>query len=86
MTVYLDAPLNADASNIVVNRVIFQYYNNLGSTQDIFVSSELRPFTIIIEEYTHSTGIIKGSFSGLVDTDRNTVVEIRDGKFVIQFS
>src|SRR5215203_428684 len=30
MTVYLDAPLNADASNILVHHVIFQYYNNNG--------------------------------------------------------
>ena len=86
MTVYLDVPLNADVSNITVHHVIFQYYNNLDTQQDIFVSSDLRPFTLFIEQYTQSTGIIKGSFSGFVDTDRNTVVEIKNGKFVVHFT
>ena len=86
MTVYLDVPLDKDVSGITAHHVIFQYYNNKGTKQDIFVSNEQRPFTLFIEQYTQATGTLKGSFGGFVDTDRNTVVEIKDGKFVIQFS
>jgi len=86
MTVYLDISLDADVSNVTAPHAVFQYYNNLGIAGDIFVSSDLRPFTLFIEQYTQSTGIIRGSFNGFVNTDKGTVAEIREGKFVVQFS
>jgi hypothetical protein len=85
MTVYLDVPLNGDASYIITHHVILQYYNNKG-TQDIFVSDDVRPFSLTIEQYTEATGVLRGSFSGFVNTDKDSVVEIKDGKFEVKFS
>ena len=84
MTVYLDAPLDGDATNVTALHTYFQYYNNKG-IQDIFDSFESAPFVLTIEKYTQSTGIATGHFTGLVKTDRNTTDKIQEGKFMIQF-
>ncbi len=85
MTVYLSIPLISDSYNITTSNVFFQYYNNIGGTGDIFYSREAKPFSLTIEQYTGATGIATGHFSGYVDTDHGTTVQIKEGKFMIQF-
>ncbi len=84
MTVFLNGgALNRDQTNITTNLVTFQYYDNTTFT-DIF-NSGLRTISFTIDSYIHSTGIAKGRFRGSVRAKNNNVVEIKDGKFVIQF-
>ncbi len=84
MTVFLDADsLNADKSNIKTNHASLEYYDNT-TLSDVFTSS--RPsISFIIDSYTHSTGIAKGTFNGTATLKDGTQLTITAGKFAIQF-
>lgn len=85
MTVYFGAKIvDADASGLSTNDVIFQYYDNV-SRRDIFMTDTIGKFSLTIDNYKQSTGIAKGRFGGFVPDRNGDLAEIKDGKFLIKF-
>lgn len=83
-TCSLNKPFDTLASNIIVDQVTLRYYNRAG-TMDMFDADGTLGFFLIIKSYSKATGIMKGIFSGDVDTDRHNHAHFANGKFEIQF-
>lgn len=83
-TCSLNKPFDTVASNVIVDQVTLRYYNRAG-TMDMFDADGTLGFFLIIQNYSKATGIMKGIFSGDVNTDRHKLAHIANGKFEIHF-
>ncbi len=84
ITVYLSGDtLNRDRQNLHVNRAAFYCYDRVTPTY-IFMSQTSNAFSVIIESYTHSTGIAVGSFRGTVFRTDGAAASIDSGRFRIK--
>lgn len=81
-TVYLDGfKLDHDITSQTVNRASFFYYDHVTPSY-MLISRAAQPFTFTIDEYNHTTRLMRGTFSGIAFTTNGTSVQVTGGKFV----
>lgn len=84
ITAYFDKPFDTVATYVTADRVTLRYYNHAGTT-DVFIAYVYTGLNLTIVDYSKATGIMRGIFIGPVLTGTNELVQIKKGKFEIQF-
>lgn len=80
-TVYLDGlKLDHDIISQTVSRVSFFYYDHVAPSY-MLISQPSIPFSLTIDEYNHTTRLMRGTFRGVAFTTSGIGVPIIDGKF-----
>ncbi|MCA0383854.1 MAG: hypothetical protein LCH58_16970 [Bacteroidetes bacterium] len=72
-----------DLKNVSTQRTAFYYYDRIGNTF-VLERKTGQVMTIVIEEYSHSTGIAKGYAFGEAQTADGKLVRVSDIRFVIK--
>lgn len=72
-----------DLKNVSTQRTAFYYYDRIGNTY-VLERKTGQVMTIVIEEYSHSTGIAKGYSFGEAQTANGKLVRVSDIRFVIK--
>lgn len=81
VTVYMDGlKLDHDFTSQTINRVSFFYYDHVAPSY-MLVSQAAVPFSLTIDEYNHSTRMMRGTFRGIAYTTSGIGVQVSDGKF-----
>lgn len=83
ITVYLPITFTEDKFQTTSSDVAFYYYDHK-STTDLFIKLPPLPFSVLIESYTHLTGIAIGTFQGVVYKRNGDTTTITDGKFKVR--
>lgn len=72
-----------DLKNVSTQRTAFYYYDKVGNTF-MLERKTGQVMTIVIEEYSYSTGIAKGFCFGQAQTADGKLIELSDIRFVIK--
>ncbi|MBI1343547.1 MAG: hypothetical protein GC171_11490 [Terrimonas sp.] len=83
MTVYLPVSFNEDKYNVIASGAAFYYYDHFG-VQDIYISQPAKPFSVLIQQYIHSTQVVTGTFEGTVFKPNGDTAYIREGRFKVK--
>ena len=84
ITVYLDNDtLNRDKQNLQIDRAAFYCYDRVTPSY-IFLSQNSNSFSVIIENYSHATGIVTGTFGGTVFRTNGAAASINAGRFKVK--
>lgn len=81
MTIYLPEIFDKDKFNVKTTKVAFFYYDHFGP-RDIFLSLPEKLFSVNIESYIYSTGIVTGKFRGIVFKPNNDTTFVDEGNFI----
>jgi hypothetical protein len=80
VSVYLPVALDQDQYNIVTNATAFYYYHHTAA-KDILISQPPSIFSVTVLSFINATGIVTGTFDGIVFTANGDTVHIANGKF-----
>ena len=80
ISVYLPVALDQDRYNITTTETAFYYYDN-NAPKDIFLSQPTAEFSVTIQSFINSTGIVTGTFQGTVFKANGDKAYINDGRF-----
>lgn len=84
ITVYLNGDtLNRDRQNIQARTAAFYAYERVTPSY-IFMSQGSNSFSVTIDRYTHSTGIVTGTFRGTVFRANGAAASIDSGRFTVR--
>ena len=83
ISAYLSVPLDRDRANLTTSRAAFYYYDH-HAPKDIFISLETEPFSVTVQSFVYETGIVTGTFSGIVYRANGDTAHIVDGKFKVK--
>lgn len=82
VTVYMDGlRLDHDITSSTVNRVSFFYYDHVAPSYMLQSQANI-PFSLTIDEYNHTTRMMRGTFRGVAFTTGGISVPVTDGKFM----
>ncbi|MEO8413424.1 MAG: hypothetical protein ABI472_07175 [Ginsengibacter sp.] len=81
MTVYLPVAFDQDKFDITTTKIAFFYYDHFG-TKDIFISLPEKLFTVNVVSYKYSTGIVTGTFKGIVFKANGDTTYVDKGNFI----
>lgn len=84
VTVYLNAPLDADKANVPAGYVSVYYYDRIKPSY-VMVSRPAAGFSLTIDRYNHQTGEAEGRFHGPCFTEGGEAKQIEAGRFRIRF-
>lgn len=84
ITVYLNGDtLNRDLQNIQAGSAAFYCYDRVTPSY-IFMSQGSITFSVTIDRYTHSTGIVTGTFRGNVLRPSGAAASIDSGRYTVK--
>jgi hypothetical protein len=81
VSVYLPVALDRDQYNLTTERTAFYYYDHTASA-DIFQSRPTSIFSVTVQSFIESTGIVTGTFSGTVFKASGDSAYISEGQFI----
>ncbi|MEP7228736.1 MAG: hypothetical protein ABI691_00710 [Ginsengibacter sp.] len=82
MTIYLPIAFDTDKYNVTTTKIAFFYYDHFGP-RDIFLSLPEKLFTVNIVSYIKSTGIVTGTFRGIVFKPNGDTTFVDQGNFIV---
>jgi hypothetical protein len=84
ITIYMEPDkLTGDKHNVTINKVVFFYYDH-NATAYVLMSQTGVGFTLTIDDYTESTGIATGTFSGGTFRANGAFVYVKEGRYKIK--
>lgn len=84
ITIYMEPDkLAGDKHNVTISKVVFFYYDH-NATAYVLMSQTGVGFTLTIDDYTESTGIATGTFSGGTFRANGAFVYVKEGRFKIK--
>ena len=81
MTIYLPVAFDQDKFGITTTKIAFFYYDHFG-TKDIFLSLPEKLFTVNVVSYMYSTGIVTGTFKGIIFKANGDTSYVDEGNFI----
>lgn len=82
ISVYLTLPLDRDLFNLTTFQTAFYYYDH-HAPRDIFISLPAEPFSVTVQSFYVATGIVTGTFSGIVYKANGDTAVITNGKYKV---
>jgi hypothetical protein len=80
ISAYLPVPLDQDRFNVTTDRAAMYYYDN-NAPKDILISYPPEPFSVTVQSFIFATGIVTGTFKGIVFKANGDTASVTGGKF-----
>ena len=81
VSVYLPVALDRDQFNLTTQQTAFYYYDH-NAAADILDSRPTSVFSVTVQSFIYSTGIVTGTFGGTVFKANGDSAIITEGRFI----